>query len=353
MYFDDLRITHTKSKILQEDHYYPFGLNISALSSTAPLSKPNLYKFNGKEEQTETQWIDYRMRMYDPTIGRWNHIDPLAGNYMSYSPYSYALNNPILYIDPDGAAVGDPIKNLVVLIGGDWDLNEVVNDLLKNGNENWTVKIADDYEGAASIVDEVTNGGENMLDNLVINSHEFNGGINADGKGVQNKDVVLYNHGMSEGDEFQNPDMMYALGKSMSKAKYSKISAMQSMASNVSEGGNVIFTACTACSNENGMELGKNLVQSFDGRVNVFLNRDYSKFNRPGASYKTVTTTVKDKSGNVVDTKVEKIPLGIIGGSMTYGDVQKGWTKFGRDGSVTNVGQLNLNLTGTPVTYKK
>jgi hypothetical protein len=53
VYFDDLRITHTKSKILQEDHYYPFGLSISALSSTGPLSKPNQFKYNGKELNEE------------------------------------------------------------------------------------------------------------------------------------------------------------------------------------------------------------------------------------------------------------------------------------------------------------
>jgi RHS repeat-associated protein len=80
VFFDDLIITHTKGKVLQEDHYYPFGLNISALSSTAPLSKPNKFKYNGKEEQTEfdLDWYDYGARMYDAQIGRWNHVDPLA-----------------------------------------------------------------------------------------------------------------------------------------------------------------------------------------------------------------------------------------------------------------------------------
>ena len=40
VYFDDLKVTHTKGQILQEDHYYPFGATITALSSTAPLSQP-------------------------------------------------------------------------------------------------------------------------------------------------------------------------------------------------------------------------------------------------------------------------------------------------------------------------
>jgi hypothetical protein len=60
VFFDHLNITHTKGKVLQEDHYYPFGLNISALSSTAPLSKPNQFKYNGNEEQTE-----FDLNLYD------------------------------------------------------------------------------------------------------------------------------------------------------------------------------------------------------------------------------------------------------------------------------------------------
>src|SRR5690554_4024924 len=63
-----------------------------------------MYKFNGKEFQDELglNWYDYGARNYDPALGRWNVIDPLAENYSSYTPYTYAINNPIFFVDPNG-----------------------------------------------------------------------------------------------------------------------------------------------------------------------------------------------------------------------------------------------------------
>lgn len=98
----------TTRQILQEDHYYPFGLNISALSSTAPLSKPNQFKYNGKEldENFDLGWYHYGARMYDPQLGRFTTIDPLADLYVPQSPYVYAANNPILLVDFNGEGPG-------------------------------------------------------------------------------------------------------------------------------------------------------------------------------------------------------------------------------------------------------
>ncbi|WP_159102972.1 DUF6443 domain-containing protein, partial [Flavobacterium sp. B17] len=93
--------TTGSAEVLEENNYYPFGLrhDINILSASNSSYK---YQYNGKELQTETGWNDYGARMYMSDIGRWGVIDPLAEQMRRYSPYNYAFNNPVMFIDPDG-----------------------------------------------------------------------------------------------------------------------------------------------------------------------------------------------------------------------------------------------------------
>ncbi|THD30378.1 MAG: RHS repeat-associated core domain-containing protein [Flavobacterium johnsoniae] len=129
-----------KIYIMEENHYYPFGLKHEKYNSDkyeyVEISKEDggyligieplgpqqrrsyQYKYNGKEFQDELglNFYDYGARNYDPAIGRWMNIDPLAETSRRFSPYTYALNNPVYFIDPDG---------MKAVAGGDWRINYV------------------------------------------------------------------------------------------------------------------------------------------------------------------------------------------------------------------------------------
>ena len=106
VWFDDFSISRTPSIVIQETHYDPWGLELTGLGYQYAGIKANKYLYNGKEliEENDLQYYDYGARMYDPVLGRWGVVDPLADKMTRHSPYNYAFDNPIRFIDPDGMA---------------------------------------------------------------------------------------------------------------------------------------------------------------------------------------------------------------------------------------------------------
>jgi RHS repeat-associated protein len=114
VFFDDLTITHKTGPLLEETHYYPFGLTMAGISSKAlnPNYAENKRKFNGGTELNtsfDINLYETNFRSLDPQIGRFWQIDPYSDILHELSPYNYASNNPISRNDPLG--LNDTVVN--------------------------------------------------------------------------------------------------------------------------------------------------------------------------------------------------------------------------------------------------
>jgi RHS repeat-associated protein len=124
VYFDNLKVSHNRGHIIEENHYYAYGLKIAAISSTklpeggsyeGHLKNNNLYQGEFSEYNDDTQWNDFQLRNYDPQIGRWVQQDP----YQQFvSPYSGMGNDPVNGVDEDGGWFGPAGMLAGGVIGG-------------------------------------------------------------------------------------------------------------------------------------------------------------------------------------------------------------------------------------------
>jgi RHS repeat-associated protein len=85
-----------------ETHYDPWGITLQGIGQKN--NPANRWELQGKEKESTfgLNRIMFGARTYNPTIGRFDGVDPLAEKYASMSPYAYCANNPIIFKDPDG-----------------------------------------------------------------------------------------------------------------------------------------------------------------------------------------------------------------------------------------------------------
>lgn len=107
----NITLTHTQTGVIQYNEYYPFGLQTA--NSWTRANNRNDYLYNAASELNQSSgWYETFFRGYDPALGRFHAVDPLAEVASSFAPYQYGYDNPVLFNDPTGA--------IVKIREGDW-----------------------------------------------------------------------------------------------------------------------------------------------------------------------------------------------------------------------------------------
>lgn len=92
-------ISNLDGEVVQHIEYVPFG-EVFLEEKNAKWNTP--YLFTSKELDKETGLYYFGARYQDPKLSIFISVDPLAEKFAGWSSYAYAINNPVIYVDPDG-----------------------------------------------------------------------------------------------------------------------------------------------------------------------------------------------------------------------------------------------------------
>jgi len=202
-------------EILEEKNYYPFGLQHKGYNNTVRGRKHN-YGFVGKEENGELglEWLDFGARNYNAALGRWMNLDPLAEEMRRHSPYNYAFDNPIFFIDPDGMMPFGCCPNPISGIG-----KSIANSLTSIIN-NVTEAVDDFFSSIGTAVNEFSSSLEGNVSNEMSStddsSPELGGASMVNDSGERSGDQQMIRTGDANTEEFniQGAQQMVSTGKS-------------------------------------------------------------------------------------------------------------------------------------------
>ena len=294
------------------------------------------YGFNGKEEDKEwgSQMIqDYGFRIYNPTIGKFLSVDPLAPDYPWYTPYQFAGNKPIWAADLDGLEEDEKTaykyKGNLIIVYTEYQA-AVIRSQHKT-NENWDVIVSE--------------GGLN--EELTQKVDAYMEAMEAIGKGHKLRNLLIKSHGNSNGlmanpkkadtdmDQFLNYDEIYSYSKyyflkaekgdpttaeensikfssNNGTETYNQVEALFNLGTHLENDAVIVFSNCLS---GNGQ-----LAQSVSGLF-------YAAHNLTDLTIYTNQDYCQETSFALDDNTGEWYPV-ILDGSLASGDVViNGWKK--------------------------
>jgi RHS repeat-associated protein len=107
VFFDNVILGLTEGPLLEETHYYPFGLTMAGISANALKGSKypeNRKRFQGQDFDNELglDWYGFRYRNHDPQTGRFIQIDPLSDKYPYNSTYAFSENKVTSHVELEG-----------------------------------------------------------------------------------------------------------------------------------------------------------------------------------------------------------------------------------------------------------
>ena len=132
--------------LLEETHYYPFGLTMKGISTGATgilHNKEKTFQNQQIDEDLDLNWVQFKYRNHDPQIGRFIEVDPLSDKYVHNSTYAFSENKVTAHVELEGLeSIAYPLPGQKTLplpkikypgiLGAAQSLVERVDDIMEN-----------------------------------------------------------------------------------------------------------------------------------------------------------------------------------------------------------------------------
>lgn len=200
---------HLEADVASAQDYYAFGMqqpgrngslvyNATTQQYSWQAGAGNYrYGFNGKENDNDVgkgigNEQDYGMRIYDPRLGRFLSVDPITAKYPELTPYQFASNSPIQYIDQDGkegmGVTGTVIQAIAIAHSNKSNpsfidyvsaLGDLADDFANDVGSSIKSSLKSSvytYSGAG-LMDHVKEYGKNEVDNIVNAGNRYEAAV--------------------------------------------------------------------------------------------------------------------------------------------------------------------------------